>query len=300
MPNVLNTKSPDFKLSFSNSINRVHGDSAAISRVVSKILSDVKSGGDNALIKYTSELDFLDLCEKDFFFEKQDLSDALDSCDLSLVRAIETASERIRTYHEKQMPDNLDGIMQDGVRLGYRWTAVNAAGLYVPGGTAPLFSSVLMNAIPAQVAGVKRLIVALPTPKGRISPAMLAACKIVGIEEVCRLGGAQAIAALAYGTNSVNAVDVIVGPGNAYVAEAKRQVFGTVGIDMVAGPSEITIVADKNSNPAWIAADLLAQAEHDRSSQSILITDNEEFSGLVLQQIEKQLDCLNRAEIARI
>ncbi|MBP03050.1 MAG: histidinol dehydrogenase [Rhodospirillaceae bacterium] len=299
MPTYLNTKKSDFKLSFTNSLNRVRDGSPNVSKIVSQIIADVKADGDAALIKYTSKFDLLDLCQKDFFFSKDDLSEALNLCDQSLLEAIETAAHRIRNYHEKQMPENSTGIMQGGVRLDYRWTAVNAAGLYVPGGTAPLFSSVLMNAIPAQVAGVNRLIVALPTPSGNISPAMLAACKIIGVTEVCRLGGAQAIAALAFGTDTVQPVDVIVGPGNSYVAEAKRQVFGVVGIDMVAGPSEITIVADKHSKPDWIAADLLAQSEHDESSQSILITDDAELANLTVAAVEKQLAHLSRGEIAR-
>ena len=213
----------------------------------------------------------------------------LDALEPSLRAALELAAERIRSYHEKQKPADSDGVDASGVRLGARWRGVDAAGVYVPGGRASYPSSVLMNLIPAKVAGVERLVMVTPTPGGTANPLVLAAAALAGADEVLRIGGAQAVAALAFGTDSIQPVDVITGPGNAWVAEAKRQLFGVVGIDMVAGPSEIVVVADADNDPDWIAADLLSQAEHDPTSQSILFTDDAAFAARVAQAVEAQL-----------
>ena len=215
------------------------------------------------------------------------------------IAALEMAARRIEDFHRRQKPENLDYTDAAGVRLGYRWTALEAAGLYVPGGTASYPSSVLMNAIPAKVAGVERMVMVVPTPDGKLNPLVLAAARIAGVDEIYRVGGAQAVGALAYGTETIRPVDKIVGPGNAYVAAAKRQVFGTVGIDMIAGPSEILVISDNGNDPAWIAADLLSQAEHDTAAQSILITDDAAFAKRVLAAVETHLQTLPRAAIAR-
>jgi len=218
--------------------------------------------------------------------------------DPEVVAALELAAGRIADYHRRQMPEGQDYVDDAGLRLGYRWTALSAVGLYVPGGTAAYPSSVLMNAVPARVAGVERLAMVVPTPGGTINPLVLAAAEIAGIDEIYRIGGAQAVAALAFGTETVRPVDKIVGPGNAYVAAAKRQVFGTVGIDMIAGPSEILVLADGENDPGWIAADLLSQAEHDTAAQAILITDDAAFAAEVEKAVEGHLKTLPRAETA--
>ena len=299
MATRLNTSDPDFDAAFNALLTTSREEKTDVDDVVAAILADVKSRGDEAVIAYTAKFDRFSPVAADLRVSKQDIENARDACDPALVAAMEEAAVRIRTYHEKQMPRDLRYDAGDGVTLGYRWTAVQSAGLYAPGGTAALFSSVLMNAVPARVAGVGRLVVSLPTPDGTTNPSMLAACSIAGVDEVYCVGGAQAIGALAYGTDTIKPVDVIAGPGNAYVASAKKQVFGTVGIDMVAGPSEVTVVADGTNDPAWIAADLLAQAEHDASSQSILITDDSDFASRVAEAVETQLTALSRAETAR-
>lgn len=298
MPKRLNVTDPDFDSKFDDLLAKSREEKVDVDGVVGDIISDVKSRGDAALAEYTQKFDRLDVLEVGLRVTPDEIAAAKSACPDELVVAMENAADRIRDYHVRQMPEDLM-YEKDGTTLGYRWTAVQAAGLYVPGGTAPLFSSVLMNAIPAQVAGVERLVVTMPMPDGESSPAMLAACDIAGVSEVHRVGGAQAIAALAFGTETIAQVDVVVGPGNAYVASAKKQVFGVVGIDMVAGPSEVTVVADAGNDPSWIAADLLAQAEHDASSQSILITDDADFADLVTEAVESQLNTLAREDIAR-
>jgi len=270
-----------------------------VSQTVASILAQVRADGDVALIALTQRFDRMTLTADSLRISEEEIAGAARACDRETVAALETAAERIEDYHGRQRPEDLDYRDAAGVRLGHRWTAVGAAGLYVPGGTAAYPSSVLMNALPAKVAGVERLVMVVPTPDGVVNPLVLAAARRAGVTEVYRVGGAQAVAALAYGTETIRPVDKIVGPGNAYVAEAKRQVFGTVGIDMIAGPSEILVVADKGSDPGWIAADLLSQAEHDSVAQSILITDDGAFADSVAAAVEDHLSRLPRAEIAR-
>ncbi|MDX2224242.1 MAG: histidinol dehydrogenase [Rhodospirillaceae bacterium] len=299
MARILNAADPGFAADFGRLIAASREERADVDGAVAGILADVKARGDAAVLDYTAKWDRVALTPATLRFTDAELSAAEKACDAETLSAVVTAAERIADYHRRQLPR--DELYTDaaGITLGWRWTAVSSAGLYVPGGTAALFSSVLMNAVPAKVAGVKRVVVTLPTPDGKTNPLMLAACRIAGVDEVFCVGGAQAIAALAYGTGSIAPVDKIVGPGNAYVASAKKQVFGTVGIDMVAGPSEVTVVADAANDPDWIAADLLAQAEHDASSQSILITDDMFFAGRVAEAVTAQLATLPRAAIAR-
>lgn len=292
----LNARAADFAAQFDALVNARREADADVSRDVVAIIARVKAEGDAAIADYTQRFDghdlpwqiSLDACAAAHAALEDDLRSALD-----------LAAERIRTYHAKQKPADSDSVDESGVRLGARWRAVEAAGVYVPGGRAAYPSSVLMNAIPARVAGVDRLVMVTPTPKGEMNPLVLAAAHIAGVDEVWRIGGAQAIAALAFGTDSIGRVDVITGPGNAWVAEAKRQLYGVVGIDMVAGPSEILVVADGQNNPAWIAADLLSQAEHDPTSQSILITDDAAFADAVAAEVEAQLSVLASAATAR-
>jgi len=251
------------------------------------------------LLDYTQRFDRLSLTAAELRIPQAELDAAVGACDAETIAALELAAERIADYHRRQKPEDLDYRDAAGVRLGHRWTAVEAAGLYVPGGTAAYPSSVLMNALPAKVAGVERLVMVVPTPDGVAVPLVLAAAKLAGVTEVYRVGGAQAVAALAFGTATIAKVDKIVGPGNAYVAAAKRQVFGTVGIDMIAGPSEILVVADAGNRPDFIAADLLSQAEHDTAAQSILITDDTGFADAVEAEVAKQLEALPRSAIAQ-
>mgnify|MGYP001344962462 CR=1 FL=1 len=269
-----------------------------VSNIVSKILSEVQIRGDKALTEYTSEFDCCDLEIFNMKITPEEVSRAHEQCSSDVVAALELAALRITDYHRHQVPKDLDYIDASGVRLGSRWTPIKSIGIYVPGGTAVYPSSVLMNALPAKIAGVDRIAMVVPTPGGEINPLVLAAASIAGISEVYRIGGAQAIGALAYGTETILPVDKIVGPGNAYVATAKRQVFGTVGIDMLAGPSEILVIADAKNDPGWIAADLLSQAEHDSNAQSILITDDENFANSVEEALEGQLKKQARAMIA--
>ena len=298
MARKLFANDPQFSAAFSAHANRNRGDRPSVDNVVAGILADVKTRGDVAVLRYTERFDGATLTVKTLAFTSSEIEAAAAQCDGEILKVLRSAAERIRSYHERQLPKDEEYTDAAGVRLGWRWTPVSSAGLYVPSGTAALFSSILMNAIPAKVAGVARLVVTMPTPRGKINPLMLAACEIAGVNEVYRMGGAHAIAALAYGTKTVVPVDKIVGPGNAYVTSAKKQVFGTVGIDMLAGPSEVTVVADGGNNPEWIAADLLAQAEHDLSSQSILITDDSIFADKVMGAVEAQLKTLPRGEIA--
>jgi histidinol dehydrogenase len=288
----LDASAPDFDTAFTMLVNARREADEDVSRDVGAIVARVRAEGDAALRDYTARLDGHDLDASGWEIGKAERRAALATIAPDLRHAIELAAERIATYHEAQKPTDRDSTDAVGVRLGARWRAVDAAGLYVPGGRAAYPSTVLMNAIPARVAGVERVVMVTPTPKGEVNPLVLAAAEIAGVDEVWRVGGAQAIAALAYGTDRIRAVDVVVGPGNAWVAEAKRQLYGVVGIDMVAGPSEIVVVADGRNDPAWIAADLLSQAEHDPTSQSILFTDDAAFAGAVEQAVAEQLSRL--------
>lgn len=299
MSRLLYANTATFEKDFTALVMSSRDEKSDVDGAVAAILSDVKKRGDAAVLDYTARWDRQTLTADKLAFTADEIKGAAKLCDADTLKALHVAAERIADYHRRQIPKDELYTGADGITLGWRWTPVSSAGLYVPGGTAALFSSVLMNAVPAKVAGVERLVVTLPTPDGKTNPLMLAACHIAGVDEVYRIGGAQAIGALAYGTATIPAVDKIVGPGNAYVASAKKQVFGTVGIDMVAGPSEILVVADNSCDPAWVAADLLSQAEHDASSQSVLITDSEEFARRVLAAIESHLKILPRADIAR-
>ncbi|PZU11718.1 histidinol dehydrogenase [Sphingomonas sp.] len=289
MPLRLNAEAPDFAAAFDVLVNARREADEDVSRDVAAIVSAVRARGDDAVRDYTARFDRHDPDAGGWEVDRATRRAALDGLEPDLRSALELAAERITAYHAAQRPADRDEMDAAGVRLGARWRAVDAAGLYVPGGRAAYPSSVLMNAIPAKAAGVDRLTMVTPTPGGEINPLVLAAAEIAGVDEIFRIGGAQAIAALAYGTDRVKPVDVIVGPGNAWVAEAKRQLFGVVGIDMVAGPSEIVVVADGQNDPAWIAADLLSQAEHDPTSQSILFTDDAAFADAVAAEVNAQL-----------
>ena len=298
MPTRLKASDAGFEADFETFLNARRDQTADVDAVVADIIKQVRQAGDGALVALTREFDRYDLDVAEMRMSGDEISEARANCPADQLAALKLAADRIRAYHQKQMPENLDYTDEAGVRLGHRWTAVQAAGLYVPGGTAAYPSSVLMNAVPAKVAGVERLVMVVPTPDGAVNPLVLAAAEIAGADEVYRIGGAQAIAALAYGTATIKPVDKIVGPGNIYVATAKKQVFGTVGIDMIAGPSEILVVADKDNDPAWIAADLLSQAEHDTNAQAILITDDAEFGEAVSAAVDDHLATLPRKDIA--
>ncbi len=298
MSRLLFTTDADFEPSLAALLANRAGEVEGVREQVAKIITQVKQQGDAALKELTERFDRWPAGAEGLRLEHEALEAAKARIAPDVLAALETAAERIRAYHERQMPD--DELYTDaiGARLGHRFTPVDAAGLYVPGGLAAYPSSVLMNAIPAKVAGVQRLVMTVPTPDGQMNDLVLAAALIAGVDEVWRIGGAQAIAALAYGTQSIAPVDVIVGPGNAWVAEAKRQVFGHVGIDMIAGPSEVLIIADEHANPAWLAADLLAQAEHDALAQSVLLTPSEALARTVLDEVERQLADLPKKDIA--
>jgi len=298
MPLELNSTQQDFETAFTAFLGSAREAEADVDAVVANILDDVKARGDTALLDYTKQFDRLDLEARELRLETREITDAVKACDGGLIEALELAATRIEDYHRRQLPSDDRYVDTVGVTLGARWTPIASAGLYVPGGTAAYPSSVLMNAMPARVAGVGRLAMVVPTPDGEINPLVLAAAKISGIEEIYRIGGAQAVAALAFGTQTVAPVDKIVGPGNAYVAAAKRRVFGTVGIDIIAGPSEILVVADKENDPDWIAIDLLSQAEHDALARSVLITDDAGFAAAVMEAVTARLKTLPRAEIA--
>ncbi len=287
-----------FEEKFTAFLSAKRENDADVNGTVAQIIADVRKNGDTALFDYTKRFDQLELTSQSIRVSEKEIEEAVKSCKKETLDALYLAAERIEAFHEKQIPESRMFNDETGALLGWRWTPVFAAGLYVPGGTAAYPSSVLMNAVPAKVAGVKRIVMAVPAPQGKINPLVLAAADCVGIDEIYRIGGAQAIAALAYGTDSVKPVDIIVGPGNAYVAAAKRQVFGKVGIDMIAGPSEILVVADETAKPEWVATDLLSQAEHDKSAQSILITDSAAFADKVCKEVEKRLETLSRSEIA--
>ncbi len=289
----LQTNQPDFAAVFAKlvRIRRESGDDVA--HDVSRILADVRSRGDAILAELTQRFDGYTLAiDADWRIEPAACREAYDNLNPELRAALELAAQRIRAYHEAQLPADRDFTDDAGVRLGAKWRAVDAAGLYIPGGRAAYPSSLLMNAIPAKVAGVQRLVVTTPTPKGEVNQTVLAAAHVAGVDEIWRVGGAQAVAALAYGTDRIRPVDVVTGPGNAWVAEAKRQLYGVVGIDMVAGPSEILVIADAKNDPEWIAADLLSQAEHDPVAQSILITDDPVFADTVADRVGVELSLL--------
>jgi histidinol dehydrogenase len=295
----LDASSPDFGAAFTALVEARREADADVARDVAAIVARVRSEGDAALRDLTRKFDGFDLDASGWFIDRADCLAAWEGLEPRLRDALELAAERIAAYHIKQKPEDSESIDDAGVRLGARWRAVDAAGVYVPGGRAAYPSSVLMNAIPARAAGVGRLVMVTPTPKGEINQLVLAAAHIAGVDEIWRIGGAQAIAALAYGTASIAPVDVITGPGNAWVAEAKRQLYGVVGIDMVAGPSEIVVVADAANDPEWIAADLLSQAEHDPTSQSILFTDDAAFADKVVEAVDRQIAELTTAATAR-
>ncbi|WP_294302717.1 histidinol dehydrogenase [uncultured Sphingomonas sp.] len=295
----LSTTDPRFDADFAALVNARREADADVARDVQTIVRAVRDEGDAAVAAYTKRLDGHDLAETGWRIERADLLAAFEGLAVELRAALELAAERIAAYHAKQVPADRDETDSAGVRLGARWRAVDAAGVYVPGGRAAYPSSVLMNALPAKAAGVERLVMVTPTPKGQVNPLVLGAAHLAGVDEVWRIGGAQAVAALAYGTSRIKPVDVVTGPGNAWVAEAKRQLYGVVGIDMVAGPSEIVVIADGANNPDWIAADLLSQSEHDPTSQSILFTDDALFADAVADAVDRQIGELSTRDVAR-
>ncbi|MCW5773956.1 MAG: histidinol dehydrogenase [Rhodospirillaceae bacterium] len=299
MPLRLDAASPGFARSFEALVASKRAAEENVDAVVAAIVADVRQRGDAALLDYTARFDRLNLTAAGLRLPAERIDAAMAQAPAAAVEALRLAARRIADYHKRQVPAGFDYEDADGIRLGARWTALDSAGLYVPGGTAAYPSSVLMNAVPAKVAGVARLVMVVPTPDGKVNDLVLAAARIAGVDEIYRIGGAQAAAALAYGTATVPKVDKIVGPGNAYVAAAKKQVFGAVGIDLIAGPSEILVVADGANDPAWIAADLLSQAEHDEAAQSILITDDAAFADRVAAAVDRHLERLPRAGIAR-
>ncbi|SMD05867.1 histidinol dehydrogenase [Primorskyibacter flagellatus] len=298
MPVFLDTTQPDFEAQFAAVLSAKREDSPDVDDIVAGIIADVRARGDAAVLELTAKFDRLDLATDGLAFTPAEIEAECAKVSPEDRAALETAAQRIRAYHVRQMPEDAQWTDPDGATLGWRWTPVSAAGLYVPGGLASYPSSVLMNAIPAKVAGVQRLAITVPTPDGVINPLVLLAARIAGVDEIYRIGGAQAIAALAYGTQTIAPVDKITGPGNAFVAAAKRRVFGKVGIDMIAGPSEILVIADAENDPDWIALDLMSQAEHDESAQSLLITDDAAFGQRVAQAVEARLQTLERRDIA--
>jgi histidinol dehydrogenase len=295
----VSNRDPGFEEAFTRLVEAKRETAADVDAVVAAILGDVARRGDEALFDYTTRFDEVDLRKVGLRLSPREIAEGAAAAPPETVAALRLAAERIESFHRRQLPAEIDYVDALGVRLAARWRPVDAVGLYVPGGTAAYPSSVLMNAIPAKVAGVERLVMTVPAPGGVLNPLVLAAAEMLGIDEIYRVGGAQAIAALAYGTATIAAVDKIVGPGNAYVAAAKRRVFGRVGIDMIAGPSEILVVANAGNDPEWIAADLLSQAEHDTAAQAILITDDAGFAAAVVMAVEGHLTRLPRAGIAR-
>src|SRR5579884_1381535 len=298
----LDTRSADFAPRFRDLLATKREASADVEATVRSILDDVAAHGDRALKTYTQKFDGVDAAELDragFRITSDAIAAAIDCCGKDARDALEFARDRVEAFHRRQRPQDEHFTDALGVELGSRWTAIEAVGLYVPGGTAAHPSSVLMNAVPAKVAGVPRVVMAVPASRGQVNPLVLAAARLAGVDEIYRVGGAQAVAALAYGTETIVPVDKIVGPGNAYVAAAKRRVFGQVGIDMIAGPSEILVVADRDNDPSWIAADLLSQAEHDEAAQAILVSDDADFAEAVERAVARHLHRLPRAGIAR-
>jgi len=298
MPLRLDSRAPEFAERFRAFLATKREVSADVEATVRAIIADVAARGDRAVIELTRQFDRFDPAKAGLKVASDEIDAALAACDRRALDALNLARDRIEAYHRRQLPADERFTDALGVELGSRWTAIEAVGLYVPGGSAAYPSSVLMNAVPAKVAGVPRLVMAVPAPDGKLTPLVLAAAKLAGVDEVYRIGGAQAVAALAYGTETIPPVAKVVGPGNAYVAAAKRLVFGKVGIDMIAGPSEVLILADKTGHPDWIAADLLAQAEHDASAQSILITDDAALADDVEKAVAAQLASLPRASVA--
>ena len=299
MPARLDNRSPDFAENFARFLAAKREVSADIESATRAIVDDVAARGDAALIEATRKFDRLDLRADDLRVSAVEIDAALAGCDAQTLDALKFARDRIEVFHRRQLPGDDRFTDALGVELGWRWSAIESVGLYVPGGTAAYPSSVLMNAVPASVAGVARVVMVVPSPDGKLNPLVLAAAHLGGVSEIYRVGGAQAVAALAWGTATIAPVAKIVGPGNAYVAAAKRLVFGKVGIDMIAGPSEVLVIADRTGNAGWIAADLLAQAEHDVNAQSILITDDAALADDVERAVEAQLATLPRAKIAR-
>src|SRR5271167_475209 len=299
MPVRLATREAGFETAFRRLLEAKRESAADVDAVVAAIVEDVARRGDAALIDYTNRFDGVELAASGLRLTHCEIVEGAAAAPPETVAALRLAAERIESFHRRQLPAGIDYVDAVGVRLGQRWRPIAAAGLYVPGGTAAYPSSVLMNAIPAKVAGVERLVMTVPAPGGVLNPLVLAAAELVGIDEVYRVGGAQAVAALAFGTATIAPVDKIVGPGNAYVAAAKRRVFGRVGIDTIAGPSEILVVADRRNDAEWIAADLLSQAEHDSAAQAILVTDDATFAAEVEEAVERHLARLPRAQIAR-
>jgi histidinol dehydrogenase len=298
MPRFLDTRDAGFEAAFAGFLAAGREAAADVGAAVAAIIADVRTRGDAAVEELTARFDRVELSPERFAYSDAEMDAASATVPAAERAALDLAAERIRAYHARQMPEDARWTDATGATLGWRWTAVDAAGLYVPGGLASYPSSVLMNAIPAKVAGVRRLVIACPSPGGAVNPLVLYAARLAGVDTVYRIGGAQAVAALAYGTETIAAVDKITGPGNAYVAEAKRQVFGQVGIDMIAGPSEVLVIADADNDPDWVALDLLAQAEHDESAQSILITDDAAFGRAVAAAVEARLAGLERRAIA--
>jgi len=299
MPVFLDSSAPGFDADFAAFLDAKRDEDANVDAAVAAILDDVRARGDAAVRDYTARFDHLDLTAVDMAVSAAEMDRAIALVPGDQRAALELAAGRISDYHARQVPRDAQWTDATGAVLGWRWTAVEAAGLYVPGGLASYPSSVLMNAIPARAAGVERLVICAPAPRGAVNPLVMLAARLSGVETVYRIGGAQAIGALAYGTETIGKVDKITGPGNAYVAAAKRRVFGTVGIDMIAGPSEILVIADKDNDPDWIALDLLSQAEHDESAQAILITDDAGFGRAVSRAVETRLTTLERESIAR-
>lgn len=298
MPVTLDATAPEFETAFTALLNAKREDSPDVDAVVADIISDVRARGDDAVIDLTAKFDRITLTPQILRISSEEIASAVDEVAPEDRVALEAAAARIKAYHARQLPEDAEWTDDAGATLGWRWTPVSAAGLYVPGGLASYPSSVLMNAIPAKVAGVARLAMVVPTPDGILNPLVLLAAQISGVDEIYRIGGAQAVAALAYGTKTIPPVDKITGPGNAFVAAAKRRVFGKVGIDMIAGPSEILVIADGENDPDWIALDLLSQAEHDPSAQSILITTDPKFGDAVSAAVDRRLETLKRRDIA--
>jgi histidinol dehydrogenase len=298
MPVHLSTSDRDFASAFQVFLAGKREASEDVDQAVRAIIADVRARGDAALLELTQRFDRFDLVKAGIRVSDREIGQAHASCDRQTLEALELARERIEAYHSRQLPRDETHTDALGVELGWRWTAVESVGLYVPGGLASYPSSLLMNAVPAKVAGVPRMAIAVPTPDGEINPLVLAAARMAGVSEIYRVGGAQAVAALAYGTETIAPVAKIIGPGNAYVAAAKRQVYGVVGIDSIAGPSEVLIIADEDNDPEWLAADLLAQAEHDTAAQSILMTDSADLAQKVVAAVERQLATLPRGNIA--
>ena len=298
MPHRLDARAPGFEAAFSKLLADKRETAADVDAAAAAIIESVRRHGDAALRDLTQLHDRVDLSPTRMRISAAEIEAAARDCSSETIQALDLAADRIESYHRRLMPADLDYVDSVGIRLGARWRPLASVGIYVPGGLAAYPSSVLMNAIPARVAGVERIAMAVPTPDGKLNPLVLAAARRAGVTEIYRMGGAQAIAALAYGTESIPAVDKIVGPGNAYVAAAKRRVFGTVGIDMIAGPSEILVVADRNNDATWIAADLLSQCEHDTAAQAILITDDAAFADQVARAADAHLRTLPRAQIA--